>query len=136
MPRTIDKIRATLPGGDLGPYHVAIGLSQTLLTIIGVQFDELRQAVIAAGTDEDVAAWLRSNADTSQYERANAALCQFRHENIAAEHRAHFESLYPGYLRSRYPVAFDLLEADDAELYPDLGQKVGIHPILQRPEIA
>jgi hypothetical protein len=135
MPRTIDKIRATLPGGDLGPYHVAIGLSQTLLTIIGVTLDDLRDAVAAAGSDDDVAAWLRSHADTSQYERANGALSEFRHENIAADHRAHFESLYPEYLRNRYAVAFDLLDADDRELYPDLGQMVGIHPIPQRPQI-
>jgi hypothetical protein len=136
VPRTIDKIRATLPGGDLGPYHVAIGLSHTLLTIIGVTLDDLRDAVIAAGSDGDVAAWLRHNADTSQYERANSALSTFRHENIAAEHRAHFESLYPDYLRSRYAVAFDLIDADDRELYPVLGQMVGIHPIPGRPEIS
>jgi hypothetical protein len=120
MPRTIDKIRATLPGGHLGPYHVTPGLSQRLLTIINVQLPALRDAVFRANRDDDIAAWLREHADVSQYPRANALLGAWRHENIPGEHRAHFESLYPEYLRSRYPVGFDLIEADDRELYPAL----------------
>ncbi|HEY9180176.1 MAG TPA: DUF5069 domain-containing protein [Candidatus Baltobacteraceae bacterium] len=120
MPRTIDKVRATLPGGHLGPYHITPGMSQLLLSIIGVELARLRTAVMTANTDDDVAQWLRVHADASQYERANAALTQFRHENIAPEHMGHFESLYPEFLRRRYALAIDLLEADDRELYPAL----------------
>lgn len=120
MPRTIDKIRATLPGGHLGPYHIAPGLSDLLLGIIGVQLPALRTAVMMANADTDVAQWLRRHADCSQYARANETLMQFRHENIALQHRAHFESLYPEFLRQRYPLAIDLIEADDSELYPAL----------------
>ncbi|MFN2450315.1 MAG: DUF5069 domain-containing protein [Candidatus Baltobacteraceae bacterium] len=123
MPRTIDKICATLPGGDLGPYHITPGMSQMLLMIIGVELGALRDAIIAATADDDVAAWLRSHADLAQYERANASLSGFRHEDILSEHRGHFDSLYPEYLRSRYPLTFDLLEADDRDLYPALGKE-------------
>jgi hypothetical protein len=123
MPRTIDKIRGTLPGGHLGPYHIAPGMSQMLLSIISVELAALRGAVIHANSDDDVAEWLRSHADVSQYERANTLLNEWRHENIAAEHRAHFDSLYPEYLRNRYAVAFDLLEADDRELYPAISTR-------------
>jgi hypothetical protein len=123
MPRTIDKIRATLPGGHLGPYHIAPGMSQMLLSIVGVDLAALRGAVFRAGSDADVAEWLRLHADVSQYERANAVLSDWRHENIAPEHRAHFESLYPEYLLARYAVAFDLIEADDLELYPALRKR-------------
>lgn len=123
MPRTIDKICATLPGGNLGPYHIAPGLSHVLMTIIGVELGDLRDAVVDAGTDDDVAAWLRNHADTSQYERANAVLLEWRHDNISDEHGANFDSLYPEYLRGRYPIAFDLLEADDRELYPVLRKR-------------
>src|SRR5579884_3431941 len=80
MPRTIDKIRATLPGGHLGPYQIAAGLSQMLLALIDVDLGGLRGAVVGATCDDDVAAWLRANADISQYERANTALSAFRHE--------------------------------------------------------
>lgn len=120
MPRTIDKIRATLPGGHLGPYNIAPGISQMLLTIIGVQLAELRSAVMMAEGDFAIAAWLQKHADTSRYPHANKTLTEFRHENIALEHRANFESLYPEYLLKHYPVAFDLIEADDRELYPTL----------------
>jgi hypothetical protein len=118
MPRTIDKVRATLPGGDLGPYQIAHGLSRMLLSIIRIEFEALRYAVVAAASDEDVALWLRANADVSQYELANAVLAAWRHENVPAEHRELFESKYPEYLLRRYPVAFDLIEADDRESYP------------------
>lgn len=120
MPRTIDKIRATLPDGHLGPYTIAPGMSHTLLTIIGVQLAELRSAVILAEGDDDIAAWLQTHADTSRYPLANTTLTEFRHENVALEQRANFESLYPEYLRKHYPLAFDLIEADDRELYPTL----------------
>lgn len=123
MPRTIDKIRATLPGGHLGPYHLAPGLSHILMTIIGIEISALRTAVMLASCDDDVAYWLRANADCAQYARANAYLSEFRHETIAPEHLAHFESLYPEFLRSRYPITFDLLEADDRELYPALDKE-------------
>jgi Domain of unknown function (DUF5069) len=123
MPRTIDKIRATLPGGHLGPYHITPGMSQMLLTIVGVELPALRDAVFRANTDDDVAAWLRTHANVAQYERANVVLTEWRHEHIPQEHRAHFESLYPEYLLGRYPVAFDLIEADDRELYPTLGKR-------------
>jgi hypothetical protein len=93
-----------------------------LLALIDVDLTALRTQVVRAKSDDDVAVWLRANADVSQYERANTALCEFRHEDIPPDEQAHFESLYPEYLRSRYPVAFDLLEADDRELYPDLGK--------------
>jgi hypothetical protein len=120
MPRTIDKVRATLPGGNLGPYHIAPGMSHMLLSIISVDLTALRATIIEASSDDDVAAWLRTNADISQYPRANATLSEWRHENIPQEHRAHFESLYPEYLLTRYAVAFDLIEADDRDLYPAL----------------
>jgi hypothetical protein len=123
MPRTIDKLRATLPGGHLGPYHITPGLSQALLTMVGVELGDLRTAVMMAGSDDDVARWLREHADTQAYARANAFLTGFRHETIAPEHLTHFESLYPEFLRRRYPLAFDLIEADDRELYPALDKE-------------
>lgn len=118
MPRTIDKIRATLPGGNLGPYHVAPGISAILLTTIGVGVDDLTAVVARASSDEDVAGWLREHADTSQYVRANTIISSLRDEDVPSAHRAHFESLYPDHLRKKHKLNFDLIEADDHELYP------------------
>lgn len=118
LPRTIDKVRATLPGGNLGPYHVAPGISGIMLSTIGVSVDDFTQAVAQAESDQDVADWLRAHADTAQYVSANAIMSGLRGVDIPPDHRAHFESLYSERLRQQYPINFDLIEADDRELYP------------------
>ena len=120
MPRTIDKIRATLPGGHLGPYHVFPGLSQMLLAAISVDLAALRDIVAGVRSDAEVAQWLKIHADTSQYPRANAMLSEWRHDTLRDDHRARFEASYPDYLRARYALGFDLIDADDRELYPVL----------------
>lgn len=125
MPRTIDKIRATFPGGHLGPYQIVPGLSQMLIDAIGVELPQLRRTIMLAKSDFEVAGWLRDNANATQYASVNRVLSTFEHENVPAAERAHFESLYPAYLRARYAVCFDLLEADDCELYPALGAQAG-----------
>lgn len=89
-----------------------------LLSIIRIELEPLRDAIVAAQCDDDVARWLRAHADASQYALANSILPGWRHENVPDEHRALFESKYPEYLLRRYPVAFDLLEVDDRESYP------------------
>lgn len=120
MPRTIDKIRATLPGGDPGPYLVTPGLSAIVLSIINIPMRKLCDAVASAGEDAEIAAWLREYADVSRYEQANAVVSAMRTEHVPYDERALFNELYPEYLRARYPLLFDLLEADDRELYPSL----------------
>jgi hypothetical protein len=118
MPRTIDKVRATLPGGNLGPYHVKPGISEALLAIIGIDLEALTAVVAETQNDDDVAAWLRSHVDVTRYAKANAILSGMRGEDVPAEHRARFEACYPADLLQRYPINFDLIEADDRELYP------------------
>src|SRR5579864_6149180 len=66
LPRTIDKLRASLPGGNLNGYRVA-GMSARLLAGLGVEEDAIRAAVAAAPDEDAVAAWLRERVDTAQY---------------------------------------------------------------------
>ncbi len=56
--RTVDKLRASLPGGKLGSYHIS-GFSEVLFAKLGITEDELRAVVERAGGDADVAAWIR-----------------------------------------------------------------------------
>lgn len=56
--RTVDKMRASLPGGNLGSYNVP-GFSVQMLEAIGISEDALRGEVARASTDEDIAAWIR-----------------------------------------------------------------------------
>ena len=70
LPRTIDKARAALAGGDLGDYSLA-GLSEMLLQWIGVEPSRFLRMIAAVSDENDVAAWLRQNADTTCYHRWN-----------------------------------------------------------------
>ncbi|MBV8638155.1 MAG: DUF5069 domain-containing protein [Candidatus Eremiobacteraeota bacterium] len=54
MARTVDKIRATLPGGDPGPYKVE-GYSMRVLTALGIDLNDFISIVTLAQTDDDVA---------------------------------------------------------------------------------
>ena len=104
MPRTIDKLRALLPGGNPGAYKIA-GSSKRLLDFLGVDEAELLQAVATAANEEDVAAWLRERVPAARYAQANERLTPRRIADVDD----------PAALRERYGVARDL--PDDTPLY-------------------
>ena len=111
LPRTIDKARAALAGGDMGDYSLA-GLSEMLLQHIGVEPSRFVRVVAAVEDERDVAAWLRQHADTTCYQRWNEWL----------ESRVIDNAIYRARIERRYPVArrnpnlfrlIDVLAADD-----------------------
>ena len=113
--RTVDKLRATLPGGNIGEYQIT-GFSSSLLNALGVSEAVLRKAVAEARSDAEVATWIREHTDPERYAEINAKL----------EARTVGERLGdPEFLR-RYPSARDLppetsrldhLIADDEETF-------------------
>jgi len=115
MPRTIDKLRAQLPGGKTGAYLTHEGVSKVLLRIIRVEEVPLREAVAVAGCDEDVAAWLRAHAETSRYAKANAILSNLVDADVTDDLReAGFYAARPLELRN----IFDILDWDDKRNFP------------------
>lgn len=116
LPRTIDKARATLPGGNLGPYHIAFGMSGILLNALGVSLDDFTQAVRSAKSDEDVAAWLRTKSEPDRYADISRKLLTETQDSIPPGHREKFNSLYEPALRAQHHVLFDLVDADDREI--------------------
>ncbi|MBV8365639.1 MAG: DUF5069 domain-containing protein [Candidatus Eremiobacteraeota bacterium] len=112
IPRTIDKMRASLPGGNLGGYKVP-GFSSRLLQLIGVSEDDLLEVVRTASSDADVAAWLRTHADTSKF----AELSQkFERQTVSdMKDQEDYHRRYPIARRLGLTNLFDVLEADDAE---------------------
>ena len=55
LPRTIDKLRAELPGGDLGDYlNHDIGFSAYVVRRLGLDMDEFRNAVAEAADETAV----------------------------------------------------------------------------------
>jgi hypothetical protein len=61
LPRSIDKFRATLPGGNLAGYTIE-GFTGRMLESLGIKPDDLRVAVAEAKADEDVASYVRAHA--------------------------------------------------------------------------
>jgi hypothetical protein len=116
MARTVDKLRATLPGGDLGVYRIA-GFSQRLLDHLGIAEDDLRAVVALATSEDEIAAWLRKHTDPARYEAINSALAKRKIADVEDQQ---------AFRTTRYPVAkdlpdetliFDVLERDDAAIF-------------------
>jgi len=121
MPRTIDKIRATLDGGKKGEYIInaqVTGISGFLLERLGITEAELRDAVAEAPDDEAVAAWLRARVDTSLYPKLNAML-----PHIGLQHASDPEFVRNFYKETlaEHPhlvTMFDIIAADDRRMFP------------------
>jgi hypothetical protein len=120
MARTVDKLRATLPGGDLGPYKIS-GYSSRLLDALGIEEGALRDAVAAAADEATVVKWILERTDPSKFPAMNE-----RMESLTIADR----KLDPEWLAAN-PVAkglpddttrFDYLEIDDAIMFPAPGR--------------
>ena len=61
LPRSIDKVRATLPGGDIADYKIE-GFTGQMLDDFGISVADFTEAVRTANTDADVAAFVRAHA--------------------------------------------------------------------------
>jgi hypothetical protein len=100
MPRTIDKLRAKLPGGKLGAYSIttafAPGLSLMLLDDIGVTEECLLEIVQKVSVEHEIADWLRRQADLSRVVSLNEKLFSPRIEDVLAFiPAATFNQIYP-----------------------------------------
>ncbi|MBV9232887.1 MAG: DUF5069 domain-containing protein [Candidatus Eremiobacteraeota bacterium] len=69
LARTVDKLRATLPGGNLGSYQIT-GFSSHLLERLGIAEAQLRETIARADSDEAVAAWIRAHSDPATYPKS------------------------------------------------------------------
>jgi Domain of unknown function (DUF5069) len=120
MPRTIDKLRAQLPGGHPGPYFInggIKGISGYLLERLGIGEGDLLDAVARAASEDEVAAWLRERTDSSQYPAINATLKRIRPKH--AEDEVYFRTEYEATLRQHPDLEFivDIVDADDRRLF-------------------
>jgi hypothetical protein len=115
LPRTIDKLRAELPGGNLGAYvNHDTGFSAYVVRRLGLDMDELRNAVATADAESDVVAWLEERVDVCDAPAVNAKLDSFVVERMSAEDQALMRERHP--VMERRPelsVILDVLEADD-----------------------
>ena len=119
LARSIDKMRARLPGGEPGVYITERGLTKVLLDMLGVTHEQFRDAVASARSDDDVVRWLRERADVSQYSEINDRLARWTLADNPPERWEYIDALYPN--RPAGPRetvnVFDLLENDDREMF-------------------
>ena len=120
MPRTIDKMRAQLPGGDPGGYFInglIQGLSGYLLERLGITEDDLRRTVAAAASEDDVAAWLRDHVDATQYSAINETIKRIKPKH--AKDPEYFYGLYAATLAEHPELVhtIDIVDADDRRMF-------------------
>jgi hypothetical protein len=115
LPRTVDKLRAELPGGNLGAYlNHDIGFSAYVVRRLGLDMDEFRDAVARAADEAAVVEWLTARVDAASAVALNAKLETFVVERMSPNDQV--------LVRKRHPVMqdrpdltkiLDILEADD-----------------------
>lgn len=117
--RTVDKLRATLPGGNIGSYQIT-GFTSRLLNQLGIAEHQLREAIERASSDAEIADWITAHSDPSKYPAINAALEAPKIGDVLDD--AAFVARYP-IVRELPPetARLDLLDADDAKTFTPSG---------------
>jgi hypothetical protein len=115
--RLVDKLRASLPGGDLNGYFPFIGFSEVWSHYTAVDLHELRDVIAAAASEREIERWLEDRTVTLDRERVNDKMQRFATSRTPPPYQETFEAAYPAELRNAHTVIFDLLDADDARLY-------------------
>ncbi len=120
LPRTIDKARAALPGGDPGDYVITPGLSAGLLNEIRLSQAEFVALVRRAADETAIAAAVAERIDPERRERWNAWLQQLHVCDLAPDARDRFIRLHDARPES---LAINALIADDRSAFaaPDRG---------------
>jgi hypothetical protein len=115
LPRSIDKARATLPGGDPGPY-VLRGFTQQMLDTFGITQEAFVAAVASAASDDDVAAYILGHSAPEQIAAWNAWVSARKPRN--GDRVAALE-IYP-WLNERPDLilGLDVLAEDDERTFP------------------
>jgi hypothetical protein len=119
LARTIDKLRAELPGGEIGPFlNHDTGFSAYVIRRMGLDMNELRDVVARAPDEASVAEWIAQRVDLNGAQALNAKLETFVVERMSDEDQA--------LVRQRHPIMaqrpdltklLDILEADDDDLF-------------------
>jgi hypothetical protein len=119
LPRTIDKLRAELPGGDLGRYlNHDRGFSAYVVKRLGLDMNEFRRAVAEAEDEAAVVDWLAARVDITSAPAINAKFETFVVERMSDEDQALIRRRHPVMAdRPELSKVLDILEADDRNTF-------------------
>jgi len=123
LPRTIDKLRAELPGGHLGAYlNHETGFSAYVVRRLGLNMNELRETVANAADEGVIVDWIRARINLDTAAELNAKLETFVAERMSASDQALLRERHPVLAtRPKLSKILDILEADDRAAFPDPG---------------
>ena len=115
LPRTIDKLRAELPGGNIGSYlNHDTGFSAYVVRRLGLDMNEFRDAVARLHDDAAISDWLAARIDRSAAPSLNAKLDSFVVERMSPADRDLVRGRHPVMaLRPELSGVLDILDADD-----------------------
>ena len=119
LPRAIDKVRATLPGGNIGAYFNlnpdVNTLSQLFYRRMGISHEEFTAAVASAEDDAAVVSWLRGRIDDAAVEKFTRQLLGIKLGALSEDTRAAMRRYQPDTMdaSSDETLVIDVLDADD-----------------------
>ena len=110
LPRTIDKARGLLPGGDPGDYTIQPGWSSWLLDELGFAHDEFLELVRRAADEAEIAAAVAERISPEKREALNTRIRTMRVGDAPAEVRAVLHKFYDTHDEA---LVLDVVIADD-----------------------
>jgi Domain of unknown function (DUF5069) len=115
LPRTVDKLRAELPGGNAGNYvNEERGFSAYIVRRLGLDMDEFRQAVADCADEAALQEWLAARIDSSAAPALNAKFETFVVERMSPDDQNLVRRRHPVMaVRPEFTKILDILEADD-----------------------
>ncbi len=115
LPRTIDKLRAELPGGHIGNYlNHDTGFSAYVVKRLGLDMHAFREAVAKADDEAAVVSWLEARIDRASAPALNAKLETFVVERMSPQDQTLVRERHPVMaLRPELSKILDILDADD-----------------------
>jgi hypothetical protein len=119
LPRTVDKLRAELPGGALGSFvNHETGFSAYVVRRLGLDMAEFRAAVAEAPDEDALVAWLAARIDVSAAPALNAKLETFVVERMSAEDQVLVRERHPVMaVRPDLSSVLNIFEADDRDTF-------------------
>jgi len=115
LPRTIDKLRAELPGGNLGEYmNHDTGFSAHVIRRLGLNMSDIREVVAQASDKPAVVEWVAARIDAPAAPALNAKLETFVVERMTPSDQVLVRRRHPVMAnRPELSKILDVLDADD-----------------------
>ncbi len=115
LPRTIDKLRATQHGGELGVYTIS-GISEWMFDRLGIEDDAVAGVVETAKSDDDVVKYVLAATTPERIAAWNDYVSK---RKVCDGDRARAIEVFP-YLADRedVPIAIENLDEDDRRMFP------------------